>query len=535
MTLVGAGWHFAHTGAERGGVLIETEPPGAMIVMDGRMLRAPAQFANLTVGKHSAHVMLKDYEQMDVKFDVPANAEAHPAKLRLTHCRGAAELSSLPPGAEFELRQGDAVVKSGTTPAVLAELPTGGYQVLMRLDGREQTAPLEVVRDERTPVQIEFASGTVAVTSTPPGAEIFADGKPAGTAPLELALAEGSHEIAAKYRSWPEQKRTVAAERAKTNGAAFEFTGGSVKITSSPGGATVLSNGVEAGRTPLLIEDLEPGKVSYELRLAGFKNLEVSGTVQPDGQTFLPARFVTRAGPVRGQPWENSLGMKFVPVGEVLASVWPARVRDYEAFCADKARARPTPDFPQDGTHPVVRVSWEDATAFCEWLTAKELAAERLEDGQHYRLPTDAEWSAAAGLPDEGGATPEQRDGKIRDFPWGKAWPPPPGAGNFADAATRRGAAIPGYRDGFPQTSPVGSFPANRAGLFDMSGNVWQWCADTYKGGTAGARDWGVLRGGSWGTAVPGELRTSYRNVVDRSERDVIFGFRCVLVPGPGL
>ena len=48
------------------------------------------------------------------------------------------------------------------------------------------------------------------------------------------------------------------------------------------------------------------------------------------------------------------------------------------------------------------------------------------------------------------------------------------------------------------------------------------------------ARDWGVLRGGSWGTAVPGELRLSYRNVVDRSERDVIFGFRCVLVPGPG-
>ena len=532
--LAGAGWHLAHTGAERGGVLIETEPPGAMIVMDGRMLRAPAQFAGLTVGKHPAHVMLKDYEQVDVQFDVRPNAEAHPAKLRLTHCRGAAELSSLPPGAEFELRQGDAVVKTGTTPAVLAELPTGEYQVRMRLDGREQTAPLEIVRDERTPMQIEFASGKIAVTSTPPGAEIFADGKPAGTAPAELALAEGAHEIVAKYRTWPEQKRTVPAERAKTNDAAFEFVGGSVKITSSPGGAAVFANGVEAGRTPLLIEDLEPGRVRYELRLAGFKNLEVSGTVQPDGQTFLPARFVTRAGPVRGQPWENSLGMKFAPVGEVLVGVWPARVRDYDAFCADKARARPVADFPQDGTHPVVRVSWEDATAFCEWLTAKELAAERLEDGQRYRLPTDAEWSAAAGLPDEGGATPEQRDGKIRDFPWGKAWPPPPGAGNFADGVTKRGAAIPGYRDGFPQTSPVGSFAANRAGLFDMSGNVWQWCLDSYKGGAAGARDWGVLRGGSWGTAAPGELRASYRNVVDRSERDVIFGFRCVLVPGPG-
>jgi formylglycine-generating enzyme required for sulfatase activity len=60
-----------------------------------------------------------------------------------------------------------------------------------------------------------------------------------------------------------------------------------------------------------------------------------------------------------------------------------------------------------------------------------------------------------------------------------------------------------------------------------MSGNVWQWCDDFYKPGSR----WGVLRGGSWGTAAPGELRSSYRNVVDRSERDVIYGFRCVLVP----
>jgi formylglycine-generating enzyme required for sulfatase activity len=90
---------------------------------------------------------------------------------------------------------------------------------------------------------------------------------------------------------------------------------------------------------------------------------------------------------------------------------------------------------------------------------------------------------------------------------------------------------IPGYNDGFPQTSPVGSFPANKAGLFDMSGNVWQWVEDSYHGGPQ-RRDWGVLRGGSWGTSKPEELRLGYRDVVDRSERDVIFGFRCVLATG---
>ena len=534
LVLIGAGAWFAKAQAERGGVLIETDPPGAMVVWNGQMRRAPAQFSEMKVGGHSARVMLAGYEPVDVKFEVRADAEVRPGKLRLAQCRGSADVASLPPGAAFELRQDDLAVKKGTTPATLADLPTGEYQLLMRLDGREQTAPLEIRRGETTLAEVEFASGNLVVTSLPVGAEIFVAGKSVGLAPIEFALAEGPHEIVAKYRHWPEQRRTVLAERAKVGAAAFEFSPGSVKITSSPGGAMVFANGVEKGRTSLLIEDLEPGKVRYELRLAGFKHLEVNGEVQPGAQTWLPARFVKRAGPVRGQPWENSLGMRFAPVGEVLVGVWPARVPDYEAFCAATSRARLAADFPQEATHPVVRVSWEDATAFCEWLTARELAAERLEEGQRYRLPTDQEWSAAAGLPDEGGATPEQRDSKIRDFPWGKHWPPSAGAGNFADSAMKRVGSIAGYHDGFAQTSPVGTFPANRAGLFDMSGNVWQWCLDSYKGGATGARDWGVLRGGSWGTVTPGELRMSYRNVVDRSERDVIFGFRCVLVPGPG-
>ncbi|MCE9611643.1 MAG: SUMF1/EgtB/PvdO family nonheme iron enzyme [Chthoniobacter sp.] len=534
VALLAAGWHFSSLGAKRGGVLIETEPPGAMVVLDGRMKRAPAQFAELPVGRHSAHVMLTGYKPVDTAFEIRAATEAHPAKVRLAQARGAAALASRPVGAAFELRQGEVVVKSGTTPATLADLAAGAYQVRMRLDGRERTAELEIKRGETAPVEMEFATGRIAVTSTPPGAEIFADGRAVGTAPVELALAEGAHDISARYRSWPEQKRSVQADHQQAAEAAFEFAGGSVKITSSPGGATVFAKGEEQGRTPLLLEDLEPGRVNYEIRLEGFKNLEVSGDVQPGGQTFIPARFVQRAGPTRGQPWENSLGMKFAPVGEVLVGIWPVRVRDFEAFCSGTARAQPVADFPQTATHPAVRIHWEDATSFCDWLTARELAVGRLETSQRYRLPTDKEWSAAAGLPDEGGETPEQRDGKTRDFPWGKQWPPPAGTGNFADGPSKRGGVIAGYRDGFPQTSPVGSFAANRAGLFDMTGNVWQWCADSYKGGTTGAHDWGVLRGGSWGTAAPAELRSSYRNVVDRSERDVIFGFRCVLDPGPG-
>jgi formylglycine-generating enzyme required for sulfatase activity len=527
LALAGAFYLFSERNA-RGGAFIETDPPDAMVVLDGTMKHSPARFESLPAGTQMAHVMLTGYEPVDLPLEVGARAEARPAKIALVRSRGSARIETKPPGATFELRDGERIVERGTAPATIAGVPTGRYTVVARLGGREASESIEITRDEETTKTLEFASGHVLVTSQPPGAEIFVDGQPRGPAPLEVDLPEGPHDLTAKYKSWPDQPRTIQSTSAKPVTAAFEFLPGRVKITSAPAGATVLLNGEDKGRTPLPLEDVEPGEVRYELRLTGFKPINVSGVVKPGEQTFLPARFLNRTGPQRGQPWENSLGMKFVPVGDSLMSIWLTRLQDYDAFCAAAGRARLEADFEQDGSHPVVRVNWDDATAFCDWLTKREREAGQLEEGQVYRLPTDAEWSLAVGLSGEAGATPEERDGTSKDFPWGRQWPPPARAGNFADHASRRGgAAIAGYRDEFAATSPVGSFPANAIGLFDMSGNVWQWCDDFYKPGSR----WGVLRGGSWGTAAPGELRSSYRNVVDRSERDVIYGFRCVLVP----
>jgi formylglycine-generating enzyme required for sulfatase activity len=130
----------------------------------------------------------------------------------------------------------------------------------------------------------------------------------------------------------------------------------------------------------------------------------------------------------------------------------------------------------------------------------------------------------AVRLMNESGPTPEARDGKIKnEFPWGKQWPPPGDAGNYA---------APRHRTA---TLPVGSFKPNSIGLYDVGGNVWEWCLDTYKGDSSPTgRDWGVLRGGSWATGSRLEMQSSYRNVVDRNERDVIYGFRCVLATKPG-
>src|SRR5262249_36744160 len=138
--------------------------------------------------------------------------------------------------------------------------------------------------------------------------------------------------------------------------------------------------------------------------------------------------------------------------------------------------------FDYDGSHPVGGVSWESAKAFCEWLTARERSDGRLQPKQGYRLPSDHEWSCAVGLVEDAALSPEQKSGKIdRLLPWGTEWPPPPGAGNLASEELKALHAegkhtnkppIPGYWDGYGGSAPVGSYAANRFGLFDMGTNI---------------------------------------------------------------
>ena len=132
----------------------------------------------------------------------------------------------------------------------------------------------------------------------------------------------------------------------------------------------------------------------------------------------------------------NTLGMKFVqvPWAKVQFCIWETCVKDYAAYAT--ANVGVNEDWKRvsqrKSKHPVTRVSWEDAVAFCKWLTEKELAEGIIEMGQKYRLPTDAEWSMAVGLGQEKGKTPAEKSKNTEGgYPWGKEWPPYPKAGNY--------------------------------------------------------------------------------------------------------
>jgi formylglycine-generating enzyme required for sulfatase activity len=181
------------------------------------------------------------------------------------------------------------------------------------------------------------------------------------------------------------------------------------------------------------------------------------------------------------------------------------------------------PGFAQTDEHPVVMVSWNDAQRFCKWL--------RRGSAQPVRLPTEAEWERAC----RGG----ERRGR---FFFGDDEEELARFGNVADASFRAATKKDwGIRadDGYAFTAPVGQFRPNPYGLYDMHGNVWEWCQDWYDkeyytkdpGSDPKGPDGGtlrVLRGGSWGSSAR-LCRAAYRNRLEPDRRYDGIGFRVAL------
>jgi hypothetical protein len=266
-------------------------------------------------------------------------------------------------------------------------------------------------------------------------------------------------------------------------------------------------------------------------------------TEAPPAPTTPP---VATVGPQDGQNWQNSLGMSFVPAGtpNVLFCIYDVQVKDYQAFVDatnfDAGNDWKSPGFQQGPDHPVVNVSWNDAGAFCKWLTDKEQKDGVLGKDQSYRLPTDAEWSKAVGLDESADGTPESKDGKIQGiYPWGGTYPPPPDAGNYnrkEDGRPKSTDNTPDCSDsdiegtdGYPYTSPVGQFKANSFGLYDMGGNVDQWCEDWFND----KHVFRLVRGGNWDSSGSDDLNSSGRLEQGVVVRDCKIGFRIVVVVAP--
>lgn len=436
------------------------------------------------------------------------------------------------------------------------------------------------------------------------GAVVLLDGVEAGTTPLQnLELPPGRYRLrvaAERHQARDMELVVEGGGRDIALDVALSRDWGELVVESSPGEARVTADGVELGRTPLVAE-LVAGSYAIEVGKAGHRPWRGEVDIEADGRVELPAIVLERADarvPVAAAPRPVSPAPEpgpavSIPAAEPAPAIPPERIRTSQGaelvlvrpgrFTMGASRREPgrranenlreveltrafyigtTPvtnaqfgafdpqhrsgeagRFGLNGErHPVVRVTWAQAAAYCNWLSEQDgLPPAYRKAGEDwvpaeprtlgYRLPTEAEWAWAARYGGDPAEAPR--------YPWGAALPPPDRSGNYADESARSvlGAVIAGYQDGFPVTSPVGTFPANALGLFDVGGNVAEWLADPYgvypASGTllvdpAGPSSgpFRVIRGSSWMHHGTAELRLSYRDYGDKPRPDL--GFRIV-------
>jgi formylglycine-generating enzyme required for sulfatase activity len=232
-----------------------------------------------------------------------------------------------------------------------------------------------------------------------------------------------------------------------------------------------------------------------------FSDHLIDGDFGPE-MVWIPAGSF-RMGDIQGDGDSDETPVHQVSVKRFAMGKYEVTFAEYDKFVEATARDKLDDEGWGRGNHPVINVSWHDATAYAEWLSQ--------QTGQTYRLPTEAEWEYAA------------RAGTKTKYWWG-------------NTSSHKYANYSGAEDAWKYTSPVGSFPANPWGLYDTIGNVWEWtCSkDTYKynGEEQRCIDTDnvsklILRGGSWNSKQK-YTRSSNRGRGTPNDSNDGYGFRLV-------
>jgi formylglycine-generating enzyme required for sulfatase activity len=573
------------------GVLrIELPVPG-QVQIDGKVAgEAPGEFT-LPAGRHALLIDTERY--LDFATDVEVEGLGKQQVLAPKLIPGWSNVSVATEPAGAELRAGESVI--GKTPLEF-ELMAGSHRLELRRDGfKPWTSDVQVKANEPLvigPVRLGLPDGRLALRSTPAGASVTIGGAYRGRTPLVVEVRpEITHRIVISREGYEPASRELAVAPADRAALDVELAPilGEVIVRASPPDAQLLVDGVDKGaanqplRLPSTRHDIEIRKAGYAPHRTTVtprpglpQNVEVTlleGVARPAasvatsaaaGAGEAPAAPPVVTGLVPVIHTKGGQELKLVPAGSYTMgsprreagrraneSQRPVELRrrfylaTREVTNAEFRQFRPAhrsgfilQETLELDRQPVVDVSWQDAAAYCNWLSAAEgltpayeqkggrlVPVSPVPDG--YRLPTEAEWEWAA----------RGAGGALRKYPWGDTLPVPAGAGNFADrkAQPLLPSVLPDYDDGRAATAPVGSYAPNAAGFFDLGGNVAEWTHDLYTvqppGGAvvvdpvaAGDGALRVIRGSSWKHSAVTELRLAYRDQGDGKRNDL--GFR---------
>ncbi|MBM4060708.1 MAG: formylglycine-generating enzyme family protein [Planctomycetes bacterium] len=252
--------------------------------------------------------------------------------------------------------------------------------------------------------------------------------------------------------------------------------------------------------------------------------IAIANTPPPNLVPIPPGTFQMGSNATTGPPYYSTADER--PVHQVTISrpfwigSYEVTQSEYQAVTGTNPSYFRAPAWPNGPNQPVEQVTWNDAMAYCAALTAQQAALGRVPSGYQYRLPTEAEWEYCC----RAGATTEYNCGPTLDCPQARfrySWP-----------AT-------GCSTG--STVVVGNYAPNAWGLFDMHGNVFEWCLDAWDGSAnyppspvvdpyVQTGPFGLVRGGGW-NSISYDCRSANRHGVQRSSQNLDRGFRVVLAP----
>jgi formylglycine-generating enzyme required for sulfatase activity len=553
-------------------VRVEPEVEAIVTVNQSQVGKAPYGPVELEPGNHMIEIESGRFLPFKGVVDMPGLDRDEYYSVQLVPRWAEVRIESEPPGAS--ILAGDAEV--GVTPATI-ELLEGTHDLTLAKDGFaawDGTVVAEPNVAQQLPlVTLQPADARLIVNTIPRGANVTVNGRYRGQSPLTLSLTpDVDYDIGLSKAGYGVTRRSLRLESNASESITVDLSArlGTVTVVVQPEDATVYVDGRARGRGKTTVR-LSSAPHTVEVRRPGYVSWKRTVTPRPGYPQTLNASLrseaaiaeervaktlTTSAGQTlrRVEPATFSMGASRAEVGrranEVIVPVTITRPflisvnevtnKDFAEFRANHDSGSSQHASLAADNNPVANVTWEDAIQYCNWLSQKEgrtpvykhefgkwVAVYPLSDG--YRLPTEAEWTLAMRYAGQRQA---------RKFPWGADWPPPKDSGNYADRSAIElvPSLLPSYDDGFPSTSPVGSFKPNALGIYDGGGNVAEWVNDFYTVPTPGITtpvvdptgpDRGtshVIRGSSWRHAGQQQLRLSYRDFGTQARPDV--GFR---------
>jgi formylglycine-generating enzyme required for sulfatase activity len=555
-----------------GEVHVQAGDVEASLVIDGKPIGKVPGAYRVAAGKHQFRVAAPHYQEFISNVEVKGLGQKQTVTFKLRPLFSPVTIESEPSGARVAL-DGKEI---GVTP-LTAQIDAGTYSLSLLAQGFrpwENSIQVKAETPQKIgPVKLGLPDGTLSIRSSPSQADVAVAGRYRGRTPLDVSLPPGvEFEIALNHGGYEPARRVVAVKPGERSGMEMTLKPilGEVNVRGDPADAQLFVDGQARGSANQTIM-LPSTELTLEIRREGYQSFTTKVVPQAGLARVVEYRLLTpeqaRAARIPPLIKTHTNGqMRRIPPGHFTMGssrrepgrrsnetehevtlqrtyylgVYEVTNAEFRQFQPDHLSGVVRDRSLDQDDHPVVNVTWSEAAAFCNWLSSQDgLPAAYTQQGDNYalvtpvntgyRLPTEAEWEWAARY--EGGQA-------SRRYPWGSSLPVPTNSGNFADkrALAVNDTAVENYEDGFVTTAPVGRFPANPLGLYDIGGNVTEWVQDFYTVypelepastdplGPATGTQQHVVRGSSWRSANVAELRLAWRDHADGKAQHI--GFR---------